>query len=217
MGAKGEETRERILEASEALILARGFVGASLGDILAATGLTKGAFFNHFRSKADLAEAVARRYWRRDEALFERFAEAAAAEADDPLDEALAFLRRFEDHIAGLDHPLPGCIFGAYVYEVHQFDPALMDFVREGFERWSRFYEVRFGKVLERYPPRRPTSARALAEMITAIIQGGFILSRSYHDQTFIARQSAEFRNYLELLFRPDLSLSLPAGPSVAA
>jgi hypothetical protein len=34
-----------------------------------------------------------------------------------------------------------------------------------------------------------------------AIIEGGFIISRSYGDAGFIARQSRQFRQYLELLF----------------
>src|SRR5690606_3415080 len=42
---KGEMTRERIVAESERLILNQGFAGTSLSDILAATGLTKGAFF----------------------------------------------------------------------------------------------------------------------------------------------------------------------------
>ena len=37
--------------------------------------------------------------------------------------------------------------------------------------------------------------------MIVTIIEGGFILSRSYGDAHLVARQSRQFRNYLKLLF----------------
>ena len=33
--------------------------------------------------------------------------------------------------------------------------------------------------------------------MIVAIIEGGLVLSRSYDDPHFVARQSRQFRNYL--------------------
>ncbi|MGE0037788.1 MAG: hypothetical protein AB7S93_19395 [Xanthobacteraceae bacterium] len=37
--------------------------------------------------------------------------------------------------------------------------------------------------------------------MIMSLIEGGFILSRSYNDTALVARQSNQFRQYLELLF----------------
>jgi hypothetical protein len=55
--------------------------------------------------------------------------------------------------------------------------------------------------VIASYPPARPASARDLAEMIVSIIEGAFIFARSYQDRTFVARQSKQFRQYLELLF----------------
>lgn len=51
-------TRQRILEASYAEILQRGFQAASVCDILAGAGLTKGALYHHFPSKKDLGLAV---------------------------------------------------------------------------------------------------------------------------------------------------------------
>ena len=202
MSTKGEQTRERILAAAEPLILTRGFVGTSLDDILQATGLTKGAFFNHFKGgKAELARALVERYAHNDHQLFERFAAEADAETDDPLEATFKFLRLFEEFIERLAEPLPGCVFAAYTYESQQFDPSIPAFIKESFRRWSALYEAKFAAVLARYTPARPVTARELAEMIMAIIEGGFIISRSYGDAGFIARQSRQFRQYLELLF----------------
>lgn len=52
-----EETAEkhaRILEQASILFRERGFSGVSLSEIMKATGLTHGAFYNHFESKEDL-------------------------------------------------------------------------------------------------------------------------------------------------------------------
>jgi TetR/AcrR family transcriptional repressor of nem operon len=204
MLTKGEQTRERILAATEPLVLTRGFVGTSLEDVLKTTGLTKGAFFNHFKGKADLARALVERYARNDYALFERFAAEADAQSDDPLQATFVFLRRFEEFIEGLREPLLGCVFAAYTYEGQHFDAAIRAFIAESFHRWQALYEKRFEAILARHKPRRPVTARELAEMIVALIEGGFILSRSYDDAMLVARQSRQFRQYLELLFASD-------------
>jgi TetR/AcrR family transcriptional repressor of nem operon len=201
MVARGELTRERILSAAEPLILKRGFAGTSLDDILSATDLTKGAFFHHFRGKADLARSLVERYARNDYDLFDRFAAEAEARTDDPLDAALLFLRLFEDFVEALDEPPAGCVFAAFTYESLQFDPSIHGFIAESFKRWSELYEAKFGAVLACYQPKLAVTAQELAEMIVAIIEGGFILSRSYGDASLVARQSRQFRNYLELLF----------------
>jgi AcrR family transcriptional regulator len=51
-------TRQRILEAGYKEIHRQGFQAASIANILADTGLTKGALYHHFPSKKDLGLAV---------------------------------------------------------------------------------------------------------------------------------------------------------------
>lgn len=51
-------TRTAILDAAAEVIDQRGFAGASLSDILARAGVTKGALYFHFSSKEELAEAL---------------------------------------------------------------------------------------------------------------------------------------------------------------
>ena len=50
-----EETRTRILEASNALMKARGIEAASVDAVMRGAGLTVGGFYAHFASKEDLA------------------------------------------------------------------------------------------------------------------------------------------------------------------
>ena len=58
--AKVDRTRADLLAAAEQLVAARGFEGASVGDIAAAAGYTKGALYAHFGSKGDLFLELAR-------------------------------------------------------------------------------------------------------------------------------------------------------------
>jgi len=201
MADKGAQTRERILATAEPLILRQGFAGTSLDDILDATGLTKGAFFHHFKDKAGFARALIERYARNDFAVLDRLSAEAEAANDDPLDQVLHFIKLFEDFVAGLPEPIIGCLFATYTYESLQFDPAINSFIAQNFRRWSALYEKKFEAVLARHRPARPTSARELAETVMAVLEGGFILSRNFNDPILVTRLSRQFRQYLELLF----------------
>jgi AcrR family transcriptional regulator len=54
----GVETRERLLQAAVDLYSSNGFAGASVKDVCDRAGVTKGAFYHHFESKAHLIMAI---------------------------------------------------------------------------------------------------------------------------------------------------------------
>ncbi|HYH28476.1 MAG TPA: ScbR family autoregulator-binding transcription factor [Actinomycetota bacterium] len=55
---RADETRRRILDEAARVFAERGYHGASISDVLEATGLTKGALYFHFPSKEALALAA---------------------------------------------------------------------------------------------------------------------------------------------------------------
>jgi TetR/AcrR family transcriptional repressor of nem operon len=73
-----------------------------------------------------------------------------------------------------------------------------------------------FQDVLDRYKPALPVTARQLAELIVSVIEGGFVLERAHGERGLTRRQSQQFRNYLELLFRADVQRRrLETAPAV--
>src|SRR5205085_31479 len=62
-GDKRERTRARLLDAAAEVIAERGLERASLEEIAARAGMTRGAFYGNFRDKHDLFLAVAEQYW----------------------------------------------------------------------------------------------------------------------------------------------------------
>ena len=58
MQQRSEETHTRILESSVKLFSTRGFNAASVDDICAEAGISKGAFYHHFESKQALFLAL---------------------------------------------------------------------------------------------------------------------------------------------------------------
>ena len=58
-GVEDEPTPERLLDAARKVFAKQGYDGASLDQVAAAAGMTKGAVYHHFDSKADLFWALA--------------------------------------------------------------------------------------------------------------------------------------------------------------
>lgn len=71
-----QKTRERIVDAARRLFNRHGFGDVSIDDIMAAAGLTRGGFYNHFGTKDELYAAVVAQFldgtaengWKCDEA-----------------------------------------------------------------------------------------------------------------------------------------------------
>ena len=199
--ARGPDTKERILDTAQTLVLERGFSGTSLDDILKQTGVTKGAFFHHFSSKGDLAQKLVQRFAENDFVLFEEWSRRAQTLADDPYQEVVLFLKFFEEWLDNLEQPFAGCLFAVYVYESSLFDTDVNAFVRQSFAHWQRFYEEKFEAALAARKTKLDVTAKDLAESVMSVLEGAFILARSYDDRTLTTRQSRLFRGYLKLLF----------------
>jgi AcrR family transcriptional regulator len=54
--------RGELVDCAQRLFLERGYERTTINDVIAATGLSKGAFYHYFRSKEDLLEAIAQRF-----------------------------------------------------------------------------------------------------------------------------------------------------------
>ena len=210
MTTKAELTRERLLDAAKALVMAKGFAGTSIDDVLKETGLTKGAFFHHFKGKADLARELVKRYALGDLEMFREFDRRSQTLSEDPLEQVMIFLRLFEDYISNSEDPAPGCMYAVYTYESRQFDADVLDFVSDTLRQWTSIYVRKFQDVIDRYDPALAVTSRQLAEMIVSVIEGGLVLQRAHGDTDTTRRQSEQFRNYLTLLFPT-------ASPSAAA
>lgn len=79
---RGKTTRERLISVGIDLFGIQGYEATSVGSILEAAGLARGAFYHHFATKADLFEAVLDR-------VIAQIADAsrnAARAHDDPVD-----------------------------------------------------------------------------------------------------------------------------------
>lgn len=194
-------TREKIMDAAEALILQYGFKATAVDRVIERAGVTKGTFFYHFRTKDRLARALIDRFAVNDGRLLEETMAQAETESGDPLDQAIGFVRRFEELLAGLEEPYPGCLFATYIFEAGLFEDETIQVARDAFGRWRERLGDKLRRAAERHPPRVEFDPESLAEAITVVFEGSFLLSKTYREPGLVAEQLRHYRQYLELLF----------------
>ena len=102
-----EGTRARLVKATGALAKRQGFSGTGIDGLMAAAGLTSGAFYAHFRSKNELLEAIVDNELQRSVALF---AQQSPAKAMKVIEGYLS-----PAHVA---HPESGCAVPALAPEI---------------------------------------------------------------------------------------------------
>ena len=212
MARQGVRTRTAIMDAAQDLILQQGFAATSIDQIIERTGVTKGAFFYHFKSKSDLAHALVERYAAVDAEHLERTLDRAERLGRDPLQQVLIFVGLLQEEAGELTEPFAGCLYASYCYEAQLFDEHTFGVVRSGVQHWRDRFRGKLQAVIDQHRPRLPATAEELSGMILAVFEGSFILSRILVEPHYIAEQLGQYRNYLELLFAPGASPVDTAG-----
>lgn len=197
-------TRTKIMDAAQSLILDHGFGGTTVDSVIGLAGVSKGAFFHHFSSKAELGEKLVQRYADEDAEHLERTLLKAEGLSDDPLQQMLIFIKLFEQEIESLQEPFPGCLFASYLQQSQLFDNNILNIIRESMLLWQTRVLDKLKKIEQKYPPRRDVDLESLADMLMVIFEGAFVLSQSLNENKVIAHQLSHYHTYLSLLFDPN-------------
>jgi AcrR family transcriptional regulator len=200
---RGLETRERILEAAEAAVLAKGFAATSIDELIAAVGITKSGFFYHFKDKGELAKAMLLRYLERDKALLDELFRRADELNEDPLHGFLVGLKMFAEMMANLPEMHPGCLAASFTYQDQLFNREVHELNANGMLGWRARFRERLDLIAERYPPRQEVDLDAMADMISTLVEGGLILGRALKDGTILPRQVLLYRDFIRAVFAP--------------
>ena len=198
---KGAETRERILELAEAGVLEKGFAATSIDELISAAGITKSGFFYHFRDKGMLARALMQRYLDQEDAILDELFARADELNEDPLHGYLVALRLLAEMMADLPNTHPGCMGAAFCYQEQLFDSEVRELNREGVLGWRRRMRERLELIAQRYPPRVEADMDALADMASALIEGGIIISRVLREKEALPKQIMLYRDFVRAVF----------------
>lgn len=122
--------RDAIVEAALVEFHQHGYAGTGVAAIAGAAGAPKGSFYNHFRSKADLAMEVA-----------DRFAAASPIELLEDrsvpraFDRITGYFDTMLDRLAGIDFRY-GCLLGNLAVDTATDEPAVAAHVDGVFDEW---------------------------------------------------------------------------------
>ena len=182
-GTKGLQTRQRIVEMAAPVFNRQGYVGASMRDLISATGLEKGGIYNHFGSKEQLAlEAYDFAMSRVTNALAR--SQDGATDAVDRLTRMIRAFAKFarKPAIAG------GCPIMNTAIEADDGNPELRERAEQSMTLWHRLIGriVKDGVVAGSLASG--TDPYALASLVTASLEGALMLSRLYGDPAYTDR-----------------------------
>jgi TetR/AcrR family transcriptional repressor of nem operon len=202
MASKGEDTRKRILDTAQAMILDHGYAGVSVDQLIKGVGLTKGAFFHHFKSKRELAQTLIQRYSDEGVQLFKDNLVRAQKLSDDPLQQFLIIIGLYEELFEGLTEPFPGCLLASYVMEMQQFNEETREIINVEFYLARKELGRLIEQIMKKYPPHAEVDPVSLADGFMSVFEGAFILSKSMQEADVTVQQLRHYKTYIELLFR---------------
>lgn len=210
MTTTGQQTRERILDGAQRLILEHGLSATSVDAILSETGTSKGSFFHHFPTKNHLARALVERYAADDIGWLEEYMALAETEYDDPAIQLVAFISKFEDAAEEMASQQPSCLYVSYVYERQLFDDGTNDIIAGTVVAWRERLADKIRQAAEVHPPTVSVDADALADHLYATFEGAFIVARAMDDRSIMRNQLELVRTFVSAIF------GVPADQSAA-
>jgi len=191
--------RQKLLDAALSLIREKGYSSTSVDELCTQAGVTKGAFFHHFKSKDALAVAAAN-HWSEITGLF--FETAPYHRHNDPLDRILGYLD-FRKAILTGEIAEYTCLVGTMVQEIYGTNPDIREACEASISGHAAKIEADIAEAMKRYGICASWTAESLALHTQAVLQGAFIMAKAKGGATIAAASIDHLHRYIELLFQP--------------
>lgn len=163
--------REAILSAATSIAQSRGYGGLNLRELAQDVGIKAASIYYHFPGKAELAAAVAKRYWEDGAAALE----AISQETPAPVKALHRFPEIFRRSLEADNRLCLGSFMGAETDD-------LPDAVKTEITRFADVNVAWLGKLLVAAKVCRAKEAPARARAIFAAVAGAQLLARSRAD-----------------------------------
>lgn len=190
-----DQTRQRLIECAFDEIHRSGFRGASLEAILESSGVTKGALYHHFASKAELGYAVI------DEVIKPWIEEnwRPVVGVDDPVHAAIELCRRLtrERSERALSR---GCPFNNLINEMSSVDEGFRQRLQSILADWRTGIAGALRHGQSRGTVRADVEPAAAAAFIIGVIEGSIGLAKSQQSREFLEAAMRGLIDYLEHL-----------------
>jgi TetR/AcrR family transcriptional repressor of nem operon len=189
--------KTKLLDAALSVIRAKGYSATTVDDICQAAGVTKGAFFHHFKSKEELAVSAAGHFSAMADQIFST---APYRNLPEPVDRLLGYVD-FRKAILQGDLPEFTCLLGTMVQEAYDTHPPIRAACEKCISGHAATLESDIAEAKREYGIEAQWTAGSLALYTQAVIQGAFILAKAKHSPQVAADCLDHLRQYLEMLF----------------
>lgn len=190
------DARTRLLQAAFSVVRAQGYAATSVDDLCREAGVTKGAFFHHFRTKDELAVAAAN-HW--SEVTGALFAGAPYHRHADALARVLGYLDFRKSLLSGEVREFT-CLVGTMVQEAYDTAPDIRAACDASISDHAAKIEADLAQAIRERGLERELDARVLALHTQAVLQGAFILAKAKGDATIVADSIDHLARYLRLV-----------------
>jgi len=127
--------------------------------------------------------------------------------SDDPLQAFLISLKLLAETMADLPSGHPGCLIASICYQERLFDREVRELTAQSVRDWNARFRGILDGIASIYPPREPVDLDDVADMLSCIVDGAIIMSKTLNDPSRLERQILIFRSCVKLMF---------AAPSVS-
>ena len=186
----------RLLDAAVHVIRSKGYSAARVEDICAEAGLTKGAFFHHFKSKEACALAAAAHFAANAAELFDA---APYSRSPDARARVLGYVE-FRKAILKGELPQFTCLLGTMVQEAYDSHPAIRAACDRYISEHAGRLEADIAEAKARYAPGAAWTPQSAALYSQAVLQGAFILAKARHGPKVAADCLDHLKRYFETL-----------------
>jgi TetR/AcrR family transcriptional repressor of nem operon len=192
----GRSTREVILEAATRLIHVNGYNNTSLDDVLRESGVGKGNFYYHFKSKEELGFAII------DQSVAAFLSRTLEPCFSDPTASPLEQVGCFLDRVLETQRArncVGGCPMGNLASELSDVHEGFRTRLASVFEAWRQRLTValRAAPVLRAGESER--RAGAVAQFVVASLEGSILMTKLTKDITVMEGCVDELKRYLSL------------------
>ena len=189
------ETREKLLDAAECLLLTEGYSRTSIDAVCARASLTKGSLYHHFKTKEDLAITVLERWLARNGGIL---SEGPHTSASDPVEAALLYIGHVADSAGRLWSS--GCLVGSLSMDLAASSDRMQQCVEAMFKGFVAEHAELFAPLIATSPHRNTPTPEELAEMFLSTIEGAIVVGKSYRDPSPLVRSIRCFGYFAQQL-----------------
>lgn len=190
-------TKEKLLDAAQHLMLAKGFSSTTVDEICETAGLTKGSFFHYFASKEQLGKEVLDRFYFSRQQTIEQ---GAFRKKSDPLQRVYGYVDRVIELSKNPELPRP-CLLGHFTQELSDTHPEIRVLCAQRFAEWAATLKQDLDEAKVQHAPKAPFDTQSLAEHFIAVLQGSRILATAKQDARVIEQNLQHLKRYIKSLF----------------